>query len=270
MSYFTNYQINDHIYQIKDSMGVLTTLVIGKNKALLIDTGYGIGDLKQHISTITDLPLIVVASHGHMDHTGGNYQFNEVFIHPLDIELCKLHNSLEWRKRDIVNATNLKILPDNFNKEEFLSQREGNLKVIKENHIFDLGNISITVVNMEGHTKGSIGFLINEDRILVVSDATCPFVWLFLEESTTVSTYVKMLERNLQLPFDNILVGHGAGKLLPRSRMESFLNIAKTIDLKKAVKVSFNNFDNANSYCYTLGKMYDQNDCGIVFDPNKM
>ena len=35
-------------------------------------------------------------------------------------------------------------------------------------------------------------------------------------------------------------------------------------------KVSFPNFDNANSYCYTKGVMYNQDHCGIVFDPNKL
>ena len=47
--------------------------------------GDGIGDLKEHISSITNKPLIVIASHGHMDHTGGNYQFDEVYIKKEDI-----------------------------------------------------------------------------------------------------------------------------------------------------------------------------------------
>ena len=58
---------------------------------------------------------------------------------------------------------------------------------------------------MEGHTKGSIGAYIKEEKILVVTDATCPFVWLFLEESTTVDIYIKMLERVLKLDFDYVL-----------------------------------------------------------------
>ena len=46
---FITYKINDQIYQIKDPMGVLTTLIIGKNNAMLIDTGYGIFNLKEYI-----------------------------------------------------------------------------------------------------------------------------------------------------------------------------------------------------------------------------
>ena len=71
MDYFINIKINDHIYQIKDRMGVLMTLIIGKEQAMLIDTGYGIYNIYDHIRSITSLPLIVVNSHGHMDHCCG-------------------------------------------------------------------------------------------------------------------------------------------------------------------------------------------------------
>ena len=79
-----------------------------------------------------------------------------------------------------------------------------------------------------------------------------------------------MLEKVLDLKFDGILVGHGAGIILPRQKIVDFLNCAKNIDMSKSVKVTFNNFDDLNSYCYTLGKMYDQDDVGVVFDPNKL
>lgn len=268
--YFKTFQINDHIYQFKDPLGVLCTLIIGKKKAMLIDTCYGIGDLSSLVNNYTNLPLIVIASHGHMDHTGGNYQFNEVYINELDINLCKQYNSFNWRKNEILTATNINALPDSFDVTSFLAQREGNLKIIDNYTNIDLGTITCEVIPMEGHTKGSIGIYIKEDKILVVTDATCPFVWMFLEESTTVETYINMLERTLKIPFEYILLGHGTGTLVPRKRVFDFLNIAKNIDIKMAKKVTFNNFEEYNSYCYTLGKMYDQNDCGIVFDPNKL
>ena len=268
--YFKTIEINDHIYQIKDPMGVLTTLIIGKDKAMLIDTAYGIGDLYQHIKSITPLPLIVVNSHGHMDHSAGNYQFDEVYIHEYDIELCKKHNSIPWRKRNLESANKLNLLTSDFNQELYISKREGNLKTLNYNDIFDLGDITIKVVNMEGHTTGSVGFLLVEDKILVTSDAACPFVWIFLEESTTVSTYVNMLEKVIKEDFNHILVGHGVGKLLPRSKIIDFYNVAKTIDLDKSVRVYFNNFDNVESYCYTTGVMYNQDHVGVVFDPKKL
>ena len=270
MSYFKTFQINDHIYQIKDAMGVLTTLVIGKDKALLVDTGYGIANLKAYISTITTKPLIVIASHGHMDHTGGNYLFDEVYISKDEYEHCLFHNSLPWRKKVLKNALRNGLIDENFETAAFLNKGAGNLKILPANYTFNLGNLTCQVVNMEGHTKGSIGILLKEDHILIVTDATCPFVWLFLEESCPLHIYINMLENILKLPFDGILLGHGAGQMLPKSKVEAFLACAKALKVEEAVKVTFNDFENLNSYCYTKGKMYDQNDVGIVFDPNKL
>ena len=81
MNYFIDIKINEHIYQIKDRMGVLMTLIIGTNRAMLIDTGYGIYNILEHVKTLTTLPLVVVNTHGHMDHSCGNYLFEEIYIH---------------------------------------------------------------------------------------------------------------------------------------------------------------------------------------------
>ena len=55
MSYFSTFKLRDNIYQFKDKMGVLATLIIGEEKALLFDTGYGIGNLKEEIKKIYQL-----------------------------------------------------------------------------------------------------------------------------------------------------------------------------------------------------------------------
>jgi len=267
MSYFKIFKISDSIYQIKDPMGVLSTLVIGRKLSLLVDTTYGIGDLASCVKSLTNNPLIVVNSHGHMDHTGGNYQFEKVFISEQDIPLCKMHNSSLWRKNNLSTAIKLNILPNDFNQEKYLSMNEGNLLPLLEGFVFDLGDKTIKVVALEGHTLGSLGFLILEDKILITSDAICPFVWLFLDESTTLDTYIKMLKRTLLLPFDYILVGHGNGELLIKNRVLEFLKVAIQATVEDGVRVSFNNFENLNSYCYTPYTMYDQSKAGIVFNP---
>lgn len=269
MGYFTVFKYNENLYQIKDALGSLITLVIGEEKALVFDTGYGIGDLNKEIKQITSKPLIVVNSHGHMDHSCGNYQFDKVFIDKRDLELVKKHNSKPWRIRNINSAKNIKALPENFDEETYISKNEGNLDFINIGDVIDLGNLKLEVIDMEGHTTGSIGLYIKDWKLMLVSDATCPFIWIFLEESSPVSVYLKKLEEVLKLDFDNFLVGHGA-RMFPRQKMIDFYEVAKNIDLQKSVKVTFPNFDNANSYCYTEGVMYNQDHCGIVFDPNKL
>lgn len=267
MDYFNIKKYSDNLYQFQDKLGVLATLVIGDNKALLFDTCYGIGDLPSEVKKITDKELIVVASHGHMDHTAGNYQFDKVLIHKNDIELCKKHNSLLYRERNLASLGDRVV--EGFDKDVYKTKREGNLIPLELPCKFDLGSITLEVVEAFGHTQGSIALYSKELKLMLVSDATCPWVWLFLNESTKMDVYIKSVEHLLTYDFDNFLVGHGM-RLFPRYRMNEFLECAKEIDLSKSVKVSFGNFDDCNSWCYSRYQMYDQDKCGVVFDPDKL
>jgi glyoxylase-like metal-dependent hydrolase (beta-lactamase superfamily II) len=71
--------------------GTIVNLVIGRDKAALIDTGCGIGNLRQAVEAVTDKPVIVVNTHTHLDHLGGNRQFDDIAMldHPLSRRLAK-------------------------------------------------------------------------------------------------------------------------------------------------------------------------------------
>lgn len=275
MKYFNIVCYDNYIYQLKDKLGVLTTLIVGSEKALLIDTAYGIGNLKEEVLNILDnhglkeKDLIVINSHGHMDHTNGNFMFDKVYILEEDYELLKEHNQRDVRQRNIDNALNSNLLDKDFDIEGYLNQGIGNIEFLHLGDVFDLGNIRLEVIGMEGHTKGSIGLYDKDNKNLFVSDATCPFVWMFLKESLRVSDYIKMLKRIIELDFDYFYTGHNQTRF-KKEKMHSFLKIAEEIDLEKSVPVSFGGFEDCHAYCYTKGKMYDQNDCGIVFDPDKL
>ena len=83
-------EVLDNVFILKDSYQNCSNLIIGKTKALLFDTGIGVEDYKSTIKKLTDLPLIVINSHGHFDHIGGNTQFEQVFMNPADF--CILEN----------------------------------------------------------------------------------------------------------------------------------------------------------------------------------
>jgi hydroxyacylglutathione hydrolase len=86
-----------NIFSIEHYESVFSYLIIGREKALLIDTGWGTVDLKSAILSITKLPLIIVNSHGHIDHIYGNYQFDQVFIRDEEMVLLKSDFTVEKR-----------------------------------------------------------------------------------------------------------------------------------------------------------------------------
>lgn len=62
-------------------------LLEGTKKALLLDTGYGAGNLRSFVESLTDKPILVANTHFHPDHAAGNGEFEEVFMSkgaPLD------------------------------------------------------------------------------------------------------------------------------------------------------------------------------------------
>ena len=80
------YECQEGIYEIDEFDCASIFVVVGEARALVIDTGIGIGDLKWLIENrITDKPYDVVLTHNHVDHMGGAAWFDRVYIHPDDM-----------------------------------------------------------------------------------------------------------------------------------------------------------------------------------------
>ena len=62
-------EISDGIYDIAG--GFHQYFIVGEDKVLLIDTGMGLESPRKYVEQITDLPIVLVNTHGHPDHAGG-------------------------------------------------------------------------------------------------------------------------------------------------------------------------------------------------------
>lgn len=93
--YYKVIDMGDGIYHIWEPAGVASSLILGKTKALLIDTGYGYGNLKSVVRSLTDLPLRVMNTHCHLDHAGGNYLFQKSTKAENETEICFQTTGLE-------------------------------------------------------------------------------------------------------------------------------------------------------------------------------
>ena len=72
-------------------------LLTGREKALLIDTGFGTIPLKSICEELTVLPVTVALTHGHVDHIGGTGAFEEVWLAKEDKELYEAHSREDVR-----------------------------------------------------------------------------------------------------------------------------------------------------------------------------
>jgi len=242
-------EIASSVYQIKDPLDVLMYLIVGEKEALLFDTGHGVLDLPAIIKKITDKPLTVVLGHGHIDHANGAYQFGEVYLCEPDFELFKEHTSPETRSEILKRLEESGIEPD-FDKETWKNAGDCVLKPLKLGLIFDLGGIHVEIIDMAGHTGGSIGILLIEKRILIDSDSANSHCWMFVPQSLSVREYIAMLERVRQLEFDEFYVAHQE-HAHPKTDLDKFISVARNATIEKSQP--YENWQEHKPYVYTEG-----------------
>jgi len=203
------YKVNkvaENVWAIVENSTVNIYLVEGKDSALIIDTGYGIGDLKSYLQTLTKLPLIVVNTHGHRDHDGNDYQFSKVYAHPEDFSL--IYASYDKEARRITLASMKKLTDAELDAK--VNVAPPTLVPVKEGHIFDLGDRKLEVIEVPGHTHGSICLLDVENKILFAGDHINAIVWLFLKDCYPLEVYLKSLQKIEKREFNIIMPGHNA------------------------------------------------------------
>ncbi len=182
------------IYRIVDPMGVGGNLIVGRQKALLIDTGFGLRDIRPAVKRATDLPLIVMNSHVHTDHSGGNYFFDTVYI-PY-VELSKIRDGTLDRDRDSLFRSWREVRPQ---LARYMTEGVGLTQKLMQTHYlplpdrFDLGGRALTVSRLAGHTQDSVVVTDTLTRTAFVGDAVGPSVWLFLYPSGTIAEYADLL-----------------------------------------------------------------------------
>lgn len=236
-AFFKAKELMPDIYAITGA-AVVRYLLVGKTHALLFDTGYGLENLKDFVRTITDLPLYVVVSHGHVDHAGGLHNFEEpVYIHQDDIPVYKAHQERAFKQIFLSTLKKMqkvfffiRFMPKKLDDNAYLdAPLSDNFVTVEEGHIFDLGGLTAEVVEIPGHTPGSIALLCKEKRLLFASDGICRGTYLFLPESCKLSVYRNSLQKAKELDFDYLLIGHLTA-LHPKSVLKDYIAVANNPD----------------------------------------
>lgn len=252
---YTVRELEPGIFRIGNSM-VFMDLIVGAHHALLFDTGYGFGDLKALVRSITDKPLYVVNSHGHVDHACGNEQFGGAFIHELDLQLAAEHNGQQMRMAELETAQ----VPLDFDLKVYLQLGTGELTSVGEGHRFDLGGLTLEVVHLPGHTAGSIGLWCPEKKLFWVGDAINCFVWLFLPEAQPLDVYIATLHKAAKLPFTHMLQSHEPDPV-PKRRLWDYLDLAEHLDFEAGTAVPAPlGYQSETRICTRNGIHYDDRD----------
>ena len=171
-NWFTITQIRDGVYLIDDAGHDNIFLIVGDKKALLIDTGWGVGGLKNLIAEMTHKQLLVINTHGHFDHALGNDQFDEVMIGQGDLSL--LDDIDVQMKRDfVINSNSVRTDSDPIFHSLGGTHARRSTIAIKDAACFNLGGRVVSVHLVPGHTSGSLCLIDDKTRTLFYRGHVC-------------------------------------------------------------------------------------------------
>jgi len=171
----------------------LIYLVIGKEKAAVIDTGVkSRKNLYEIVAKITDKPVIVLHTHAHFDHIGNSSLFHEVYLHESEVPVMKAHSDKDYLIKLCKTEVNpllwffIKRKAENIFSFSFPI----NYKAFSVGDIFNLGDRVLEIIHTPGHTPGSCCFLDRANKLLFTGDTCCNWgILLHIEFCESVQTF---------------------------------------------------------------------------------
>lgn len=186
-------EIAKDTYRIDEGGIANCYLLIGEEKALLIDSGVGVGNLEETIKELTLKPVILAVTHRHCDHDGGRSHFKEYYAHEADKPLIYGILSSTFASKTLLKGRKIEGLK--LNKGRYHSKAI----YFKDGATFDLGGRVITTVHTPGHTMGSVVFLDDQSKLMFTGDDVNPWLWMQLSGCSTASEWIPGAKEILKL-----------------------------------------------------------------------
>ena len=183
------------IYEPHQSEEIISYLIIGNKQALLFDTGMGIGDIKKVAAKLTGLPIVVMNSHTHNDHVGGNWQFDTIYGMDTDFTRENSRGSRKDAQGEIAPSEICGNLPAGFDRNTYAT-RPWTIHAIKhDGDRIDLGGRSLEIIATPGHTPDAISLLDRAHGLLFTGDTYyAGAIWLYRPE-TNLDAYDASIRR---------------------------------------------------------------------------
>ncbi len=240
---FKHEWLKNEIIRIYDASDTIIYLIIGKEKAALIDTGYGLGDLNKYVKQFIDLPIIALMTHAHRDHAMGSVQF-ESYLNPLDYKKYEMDSTIERRKSGMIAAQKKKCngLFEYAEESDWLPPLPvSEFHPLYDGDIIDLGGITIEAYSVKGHADGGMVFLIPEEKTLIVGDACGWDTRIFCSVEEYLQCLIKVNEIT-KGRYERVMNSH-SGADLPSNIIEGQILVCKEVMDGKDDKIPFEHPD---------------------------
>jgi glyoxylase-like metal-dependent hydrolase (beta-lactamase superfamily II) len=192
--WFATRELDRGVWLVAEPCHVNAYLVAGRDRAALIDSGLGIGDVRAVVTSLTDLDVGIVNTHHHWDHVGGNAAFAEVAIHgtgveplrrPVDPEMLAAYAAYARERLErfegfadlddryfslLADETTPRPFPEGFDPAAWRIEPGEPTCLLAEGDTIDLGSRELLVLHTPGHTPDSICLLDEREGLLFAGD----------------------------------------------------------------------------------------------------
>lgn len=212
------------------SEDVKSYLVEGERDVAIIDTGTGAGDFPGLVASLSSKRPRVLQSHGHWDHAGHSHAYDEVLIHPTEVEWLRGgFPAQRYIAAFSPGQADVEFIPAGFDPSGGMRGTEAT-GTIEHGDLIDLGNRVLEVIHTPGHSAGGVTFLDRTGRALFVADVV--YLWpmyLFFSDSDAEAFRVSLDRLNAVLDdVDLVFPSHGEAPITPqdvRDIHEAFLQV---------------------------------------------
>lgn len=183
-------------------------LLCGQERAILIDTGIGVSNIRKVVDDLTKLPVMVVTTHAHWDHIGGHQYFDHIAIHEAEkdwlsakfpIPLQAVKNSLTKLPCDF---------PAEFDIDDYQIFQGTPQKILHDGDCLDLGGRKIQVVHTPGHSPGHCCFYELERNYLYSGDLIYKGCIYAFDPTTDLQLFYQSVKRVKDYKIARVLPGH--------------------------------------------------------------
>lgn len=190
-------------------------LLLGSRRALLIDTGLGVGDLGAVVGRLTTLPVLAAVTHAHWDHIGGLHCFSETAVHRAEAPWLAGRFPLPLAA---VRSQLLKepcTFPADFDPAAYALYAGGATRLLADGDVLDLGGRQVSVLHTPGHSPGHVCYWEAARGTLYAGDLLYAGCLDAFYPTTDPAAFRLSVARVRQLPVQQVLPGHHALELEP-------------------------------------------------------
>jgi glyoxylase-like metal-dependent hydrolase (beta-lactamase superfamily II) len=198
-SWFAVYRLEAGVFALYEpfqAQEVLSWLILGEERALVFDTGMGLAPIRPVIEELTGLPVVVLNSHTHYDHMGGNSEFEAILA--LDSDYGR-RNAGGWDHDAVAgelvpSAFCAERLPG-FDATQYQIRPFRATGLVADGEVIDLGGRRLEVLGLPGHSPDSIALLDRAGGLLWSGDTFYEGqIWLYFP-GTELDVYAHSIRR---------------------------------------------------------------------------